>query len=79
MHKIELPEDYAIVLSQVDKNGAKDFDNLAESLSYDRNRLSHILKALQHKRLIKISKTARSSWISLTSRGQRLKLTLRTF
>lgn len=38
MKTIELPEDYALVLQQVDENGEEDFTNLAESLKFDRRR-----------------------------------------
>ncbi len=70
-----MPADYALVLQQVDEHGEEDFTNLAESLSMDRKRLSHIVHALQHKGLLQVS-MARSSgsdiWIRLSSRGQRL-------
>jgi predicted transcriptional regulator len=52
MHKIQLPEDYALVLQQVEESGSEDFSILAESLRIERSRLSHIVKALQHKGLI---------------------------
>jgi DNA-binding MarR family transcriptional regulator len=66
-----MPADYALVLQQVDENGEEDFTNLAESLSMDRKRLSHIIHALQHKGLVQVSLAQRDIWIRLSSRGRR--------
>jgi len=76
MRSIELPTDYAIVLQQVDAGGEEDFNNLAESLSYDRRRLTHIVHALQHKGLVHVSWKRRDGWIRLSARGRRLVATL---
>ena len=72
MKTIELPEDYALVLQQVDENGEEDFTNLAESLKFDRRRLAHIIQALQSKGLIYIHSTTQDIWIGLSSKGRRL-------
>jgi DNA-binding MarR family transcriptional regulator len=72
MHAIELPQDYALVLQEVDENGQEDFNTLAESLMVDRRRLTHILQSLQHKRLIRVTRVRHESWVSLSSRGRRL-------
>jgi DNA-binding MarR family transcriptional regulator len=72
MKAIELPEDYALVLQQVDQNGEEDFTNLAESLKFDRQRLAHIIQALRSKGLIYIHSTTQDIWISLSSKGHRL-------
>lgn len=72
MKKIELPQDYALVLQQVDEFGEEDFDTLAESLRIDRKRLTHIITALRQKGLILINKTSQDVWVRLSSRGQRL-------
>ncbi len=73
MRTIELPDDYALVLQQVDENGQEDFNNLAESLRFDRSRLAHIIEALQHKGLIRFSRNGgREAWIQLSGKGQRL-------
>lgn len=72
MRSIELPTDYALVLQQVHSEGEEDFTTLAETLNYDRRRLSHILHALQHKGLIVISWQASEGWILLSARGRRL-------
>ena len=71
-----MPADYVLVLHQVDEHGEEAFTNLAESLSMDRKRLSHIVHALQHKGLLKVSMAQRDIWIRLSSRGQRLVATI---
>ena len=70
MHVIELPEDYAIVLQQVDEIGEEDFTALAETLRFDRKRLAHIVQALRNKGLI--SMTGRGSWIRVSAKGRQL-------
>jgi Mn-dependent DtxR family transcriptional regulator len=73
MHTIQLPEDYALVLQQVEEDGEEDFANLAESLKFDRKRLSHILHALQNKGLIQMSLDGqRDAWIRISSKGHQL-------
>ncbi len=72
MHTITLPFDYALVLRYVNQQGEEDFSTLAESLSFDRHRLAHIVQALQGKRLIKVTRTAHDALISVSTRGQRL-------
>jgi DNA-binding MarR family transcriptional regulator len=76
MRSIELPIDYALVLQQVHADGEEDFGNLAETLSYDRRRLSHIVHALQNKGLVTVSWKRSDGWISLSARGRRLVETL---
>jgi len=76
MRTVDLPADYALVLQQVEESGQEDFTNLAESLRIDRKRLLHILKALQHKRLIRVRRAAQDTWISLSTRGRRLTANL---
>ncbi|HSX16870.1 MAG TPA: hypothetical protein VLH86_02095 [Patescibacteria group bacterium] len=72
MHKIELPEDYALVLQQVDENGSEDFSSLAESLRFDRARLAHIVRALRHKGLIVTQQAGEDVWIRLSAKGRQL-------
>lgn len=72
MPALEMPADYALVLQQVDEHGEEDFTNLAESLSLDRKRLSHIVHALQHKGLVQVHMVQRDIWIRLSARGRRL-------
>lgn len=70
---VELPEDYALVLQQVDENGVEDFNNLAESLRLDRKRLVHVVRSLRSKGLICISQqTGEDVWIRLSAKGRRL-------
>jgi hypothetical protein len=78
MRAIELPVDYALVLQQVDAEGEEDFTNLAETLSYDKRRLAHIIHALQHKGLVHVSWKRQDGWITLSARGRRLVAALWT-
>jgi DNA-binding MarR family transcriptional regulator len=72
MHKIQLPEDYALVLQQVEESGSEDFSILAESLRIERSRLSHIVKALQHKGLIVMHAAGEDFRIRLSAKGRQL-------
>ncbi len=72
MHKFELPEDYALVLQEVEENGTEDFDNIAESLQLDRSRLWHIIHVLQRKGLITIHNYSQDIWINLSTKGSKL-------
>ena len=72
MHVVKLPDDYALVLQQVEENGEEAFDMLAESLRFDRKRLIHIVRALQHKGLIYLSQSTHDPWIRLSVKGRRL-------
>lgn len=72
MHIIQMPEDYALVLQQVDEIGEENFTTLTESLCLDSARLSHIVRSLKNKGLVKISHTAQGTLISLSSKGRRL-------
>jgi predicted transcriptional regulator len=67
MKKIDLNEDSALVLQQIEEIGEDDFENLNESLRFGRGYLAHILQCLQHKGLVKI----RGDWISLSSKGRK--------
>ena len=68
MKKIELDEDSALVLQQIEESGQDDFENLNESLRFGRSYLAHILQNLQHKGLIRVS----GHYISLSSKGQKI-------
>lgn len=74
MHKAtELPEEYAIVLQQIDEDGGEEFNDLVETLHFERSRLTHIVKALQHKGLISLKGNGeRGFWIQLSRKGERL-------
>jgi predicted transcriptional regulator len=67
MRRIDLDEDSALVLQQIEEMGEEDFDNLNESLRFGRPYLAHILQSLQHKGLIKI----KGHWISLSAKGKK--------
>ncbi len=73
MKTVHLPEDYALVLQQVEEIGEEEFDTLAETMRFDRKRLTHIVQALRHKGLIVMSQRGRSEpWIRLSSKGRQL-------
>ena len=73
MRKVELPEDYAIVLQQINESGEEDLVTLSETLRYDRPRLVHIVQGLRQKGLIYFNQTTyRNPLIRLSSKGKRL-------
>lgn len=73
MHIQKLPEDYTLVLRKIREDGEEDFNNLVESLRFERSRLAHIVESLQHKGLILLQGDGqRGFWIRLSSKGQRL-------
>lgn len=72
MRAKKLPEDYAVVLQQINEDGTDDFGNLVETLRFDRARLGHIIHALHHKGLITIHNRSQSElWLVLTAKGER--------
>ena len=72
MKKIKLPEDYAAVLLLIRRAGQTELTNLAESMRFDRARLTHIIKNLQHKGLILVRRSGYGAWVSLSSKGSRI-------
>jgi DNA-binding MarR family transcriptional regulator len=68
----QLPEDYVLVLQQINEDGGYGFDELASSLRIDRGRLGHIIQSLYHKGLIMVDRTmsGRESWMSLSTKGK---------
>lgn len=68
-----LPEDYVLVLQQINEDGGGDFDDLADTLRIERSRLGHIVQSLYRKGLIVIDRTrmTRESWMSLSTKGKR--------
>jgi len=73
MRKQQIPEDYALVLLQIGEDGEDDLEDLAELTNVEQYRLWHVVKSLQHKGLITISRTSQSSvWIRLSSKGRQL-------
>jgi DNA-binding MarR family transcriptional regulator len=78
MKKIELPEDYAIVLRLIRTRGRENFTSLAETLRFDPARLAHIIQNLQHKGLILAGRSVYGdAWIRLTTKGNRLMRSMR--
>lgn len=72
MRRLELPEDYTVVLLKLKTDGTDDYTNLVESLRFDRLRLAHIVRSLQHKGLISLrGNGTRGFWVSLSAKGQR--------
>ena len=67
MKSIELNEDSAIVLQQIEENELEDLDNLSESLRFGRSYTVHILENLRNKGLIII----KDHWISLSAKGRK--------
>lgn len=80
MQHIELPRDYALVLQTVHENGEEDFANLAETLRFDRQRLTHIIDALRHKGLIYLTSPATigmgDAWIRVSAKGRKCMATI---
>lgn len=73
MHTTQMPEDYALVLQQIQESGQEDIANLSESLRIRRGRLAHIINALRHKGLIRLTHDYRNDvWIELSGKGRRL-------
>ena len=72
MRKIELPTDYTLVLRLIKRTGQEEMSSLAESLAFDRARLTHIIQNLRHKGLILVRKSGyNTSWVRLSSKGWR--------
>lgn len=73
MHLQSLPADYALVLQQINEDGEEDFTTLAETLRFERSRLSHIIESLHHKGLLIIHRANHFDiGISLSSKGKHL-------
>lgn len=78
MKKIELPEDYAIVLRLITVRGRENFTSLAETLRFDHARLAHIIQNLQHKGLILGGRSVYGdAWIRLSTKGKRFMRSMR--
>lgn len=72
MHVRTMPEDYALVLQQVDESGEEDLTTLAESLRLDKTRLSHIVESLRNKGLVSIEYSAHDIYVRLSTKGKKL-------
>lgn len=72
MKSVNIPEEYALVLQQIDESGQEDFDNLANSLHIARRRIIHIISSLQHRGLVRLTQqTAYGPLIELSLSGKR--------
>ncbi|MDB5183138.1 MAG: hypothetical protein JWO47_922 [Candidatus Saccharibacteria bacterium] len=70
---VDLPKDFKLVLRQIRSDKADDLTMLSELLNINRARLSHIVKALRQKGLVKISNQGFGEmWVRLSSRGTKL-------
>jgi DNA-binding IclR family transcriptional regulator len=68
----ELPTDYVLVLHQIEEDGAEDYNNLVETLRFERSRLAHIVRSLQHKGLVSFRGDGEHGfWITLSAKGRR--------
>ena len=68
-----LNKDYMSVLEQIAEDGRDDLDTLEETLRYDRGKLKHIIKGLQHKGLVSVKYVSGYEvWVSLSTKGRRL-------
>ncbi len=68
-----LPEDYALVLQQVNEDGAEDFTTLAEALEVSESRLTHIIRVLKNKGLLFVQPTDyNDTLIEISARGKRM-------
>jgi hypothetical protein len=76
MKKIELPNDYALVLQQVHESGEEDFAGLADSLRFTPGRLAYILQDLAQKHLIVSRNAGYGIWVRLSARGKRFMHTM---
>lgn len=73
MKTINMPEEYALVMQQIDESGQEDFDNLAQTLHIARRRVVHIVSSLQHRGLVQLThQTAYGPLIELSRNGKRL-------
>lgn len=72
MKTIDLDEDQAVVLQQINDAEREDFAELAEELRFGRAYLAHILENLRHKGLI----ITKGPWIALSSKGKKAVKTL---
>lgn len=72
MHIQRLPKDYTLVLQRLQADGTDEFENLVETLRFERSRLAHIIQALNHKGLVLLKgDDERGFWLSLSSKGRR--------
>jgi DNA-binding MarR family transcriptional regulator len=76
MSKSVLTGEYALVLQQIHESGEEDFAGLAQSLRFNRRRLTYIVHGLRQKGLVRVRQTRHDAWISLTVGGRQLLATM---
>lgn len=73
MKRIQLPQDQALVLQQINEFGEEDFTGLAETLRIGRTKLAEIIQILHHKRLILVRRSSYAEvWVRLSTKGKDL-------
>lgn len=70
-NSLNLPTDYALVLQQIQEDGEDDIASLSYTLSISPHRIFHIVRALQHKGLVRVYDDA---VVSLSRKGRRVLL-----
>lgn len=70
---MDLPEDYSLVLQQIQEDGEDDFLSLVESLNIKRSRLIHVILSLAGKGMVAINQTnVYEIRIRLTRKGSQI-------
>lgn len=71
MKRIQIPQDHALVLQQINELGEEDFTGLAQNLRIGRAKLAQIIQTLHHKRLILVRKSSYAEvWVRLSTKGK---------
>jgi DNA-binding IclR family transcriptional regulator len=68
----ELPEEYAIVLQQINEDGGDNIDDLVDTVRVDKSRLAHIVSALHHRGLVTVENLGYEPWLTVSAKGRRL-------
>lgn len=77
MKRIQLPEDQALVLQQINEVGEEDFTGLAQGMRFGRAKLAEIIQVLHRKRLIVVRRSAYAEvWVRLSAKGRGFITTL---
>jgi predicted transcriptional regulator len=71
MKSIELQEDQALVMQVVNEAGEEVFENLMETLKFDRSTLLHLLQNLHHKHLVVLENNRYGTYVHLSSKGKK--------
>lgn len=69
----DLPQDYAMVLQRVSKDGRDELAVLAETLNIRRSRMLHIVTSLRQKGFLLIEQTTwGDAWVRLSAKGTKI-------